>query len=260
MTATGGSKTKNSGGTMPEVMSKKVIEVEYPRHHETIASNNYSFRIAAMPGAKKVEVSINESAWKACRASGDSWWYDWSGYAPGEYEIAARVQLGNGHYHATERRFFTVQFEQQKQQKKTQPYADATGQYVVFAANQPGKLSRLTSLLAQEGVNIDSFLMESYGDFASFRFYAEKASGLRSTLESEGYQVIEEKALRFELPNRPGEFDALARKFSEQGISVRYLYGTSQGATAKIVASFDKPAEAAGIVKEYEQACAAAEA
>src|SRR4051812_5139169 len=97
---------------MSEVMNKKVIAIEYPRENEKVMSNCYTFRIAAMPGVKKVEVSINDSAWMPCRKAGDCWWYDWSNYGSGDYELVSRIQLSNGHFLTTEHRFFTVELEQ----------------------------------------------------------------------------------------------------------------------------------------------------
>ena len=95
---------------MTEVLNKAVA-IEYPRPNETIGSNDYVFRVAAMPGVKTVELSIDESGWLPCRQAGDSWCYDWSDYDSGEHEAVARIQLANGEFHATERRFFTAELE-----------------------------------------------------------------------------------------------------------------------------------------------------
>jgi hypothetical protein len=212
-------------------MSKNVVEIEYPRHHETIASENYTFRIMAMPGAKKVEISINESAWKTCRSSGDSWFYDWTGYAAGEYEIAARVQLGNGHYHATERRFFTVEFSKVPS-AGGKPCHGMTTQYVVVAPEKPETLRQLTSLLSREGVNVDSLFVQCTGGFMFFRFLAQKENAL----------------------------DYMVKKLQEKGVCMKSFYGTSYGQTAKAVLAVDNPERAECVVKELDQRFAAAEA
>lgn len=263
---------------MSEVINKKVVAIEYPRHEETIASKNYTFRVAAMPGAKAVEVSIDKSGWEPCRQAGGSWWYDWSGYGSGEHEISARVQLANGQFYATERRFFAVELERggrcqnggerrtlsprRAQQFLGRPdlYKHMANKFVVVVPNQPGILRRLTQLLSQEGVNIDSLLMETSAEVASFRFLLEKENGLRRTLENEGFHVVDDKVFRLDLPNRPGEIDQLTRKLAEQGIAIRYLYGTSHGQTTKVVFAVDRPEDAAGIVKELDQRVAALEA
>lgn len=253
---------------MPEVINKKVVAIDYPRHNEKITSMHYTFRIAAMPGVEKVEVSIDESGWQPCRPSGDSWWFDWSGFASGEHEIVARMRLSDGHFHTTERRFVTVELEQgcgggerrtlsprrmQELEGRPELREHMANKFVVVVPNQPGILRQLTQLLALEGVNIDSLLMETRGEVVSFRFLLERENGLRKALESEGFHVIVEKVFRMSLPNRPGELDQLTRMLSEKGVAVRYMYGTSHGQTTKVVFAVDLPEAAAGVVKELDQ-------
>jgi hypothetical protein len=262
---------------MLEVINKKVVVIEYPRQNEAITSNNYTFSIVAMPGVKKVEVSIDGSAWEPCRQS-DSWWYDWSGYGAGEHEVTARIQLANGHFHTTEPRFFSVEFKydgliqnggerrtlspRRAQQLLGRPelHKHMVSKFVVVVPNQPGILRQLTQLLSKEGVNVDSLLAETFGDVASFRFLLEKENDLRRTLEREGFHVVEDKVFRLDLPNRPGELDQLTRKLAEQGVAIRYMYGTSYGRMSKIILAVDRPEDALGVVKELDQSFIAVEA
>jgi len=256
---------------MSEVISKKVVAIDYPRHDEKVTSNNYTFRVVAMPGVKKVEVSINECGWEPCRQAGDSFWYDWSGYGPGEHEVTARVTLADGRLIATEHRFFTVELEgagkpqnagerrsltpRHAQQILGRPdlLKNMVNKFVVIVPNQPAILRQLTQLLSKESVNIDSLLMETAGDIASFRFVLEKENGLRKSLECEGFHIVDDRVFRLDLPNRPGEIDRLTRKLTDQGVAIRYMYGTSHGHTTKVIFAVDKPEEAAGVVKELDQ-------
>lgn len=263
---------------MLEVISKKVLEIEYPRRNETITSDGYAFRVVATPGVKKVEVSINGAVWEPCRLSGDSFWYDWFCYGSGEYEVVARTRLSNGDFHISEQRLFSVNLKddgrvQDGDERRTSSRRRAhplqerhdrhnrmANKYVVVAPNRPDVLRQLTGLLSQEGVNIDSHLMEAFGDVVSFRFLLEKQSDLRPTLERAGFHAVVEKVFRIDLPNRPGELDQLTQKLLERGVAIRYLYGTSHGRTMKVVLAVDRPEEAVDIVKELDQDLAAVEA
>jgi hypothetical protein len=272
-----GQKRRIHGGNMPEVMNKKVVAIDYPLHNETITSNDYTFRVTAMPGVKKVEISINGGGWEPCRQSENAFWYDWSGYVSGDHEMIARVQLPSGHHYNTEHRFFSVELDPQRQnderrssshRRTPQPQAHGrtelhkhmSHKYVVVVPNQPGVLRHLTQLLSQEGVNIDSLLTETFGDVASYRFLLEKENGLRRTLEDAGFHVVNDKVFRLDLPNRPGELDQLAQKLSEQGIGIRYLYGTSHGRTTKVILAVDRPEDALAIVKQLDQRLVSVEA
>jgi hypothetical protein len=180
------------------------------------------------------------------------------------------MQLSDGHFHTTERRFFTVANQASAEgvsrkvstrRKHASSFRPETNEhlenmakkFVVVVPNQPQIVRQLTQLMSQEGVNIDSLLMETLGDVVSFRFLLEKENGLRCTLEGEGFHVVEDKVFRLSLPNRPGELDQLTRRLSEHGVAVRYLYGTSHGQTTNVVFSVDRPEYAVEIVKEFDQ-------
>ncbi|MDO8631393.1 MAG: hypothetical protein Q7R41_12965 [Phycisphaerales bacterium] len=256
---------------MPEVINKKVVAIEYPRHEETITSNDYTFRVCAMSGVKAVEVSINEAGWQPCRQGGDSYWYDWSGYGAGDHAITARVTLSDGRQHLTDHRFFSVDLPNAGERRmltprqtrqylsRTETHRNMVNKFVVMVPNQPAVLRQLTSLLSHEGYNIESVLMETAGEVASFRFLVENETekGIRRELEKEGFHIVTDKAFRLDLPNRPGELDRLTRKLLEQGVAIRYLYGTSHGQTTKVVFSVDRPEDAERVVKELDQRTAA---
>jgi hypothetical protein len=118
-------------------------------------------------------------------------------------------------------------------------------QCCVVVPNEPGALSKVTQLLAREGVNIDCLMTESLGDIASLRFLMEKENGLRRKLESAGYKV-----LCVEFPNRPVELNKLVKRFADEGLDIRYLYGTSHGPTTKVILAVDRPEKAARLAEE----------
>jgi hypothetical protein len=218
-----------------------------------------------------VEVSIDDAGYKPCRRAGNSWWYDWSGYCSGDHELTARVHLANGHHHTSEHRYFNDELEnsdcsknggerrtisaRRAQQYLARPdvYKYMTSKFIVVVPNQPEILRQLTELLSQDGVNIDSMLMETTGGVATFRFMVEKEKGMRQALENEGFHVVEDKVFRLDLPNRPGELDQLAQKLMDEGVAIRYLYGTSHGQTTKVVFSVDRPESAVAVVRELDK-------
>lgn len=254
---------------MPEVISKKVVAIEYPRHEETITSHTYTFRVAAMPGVKAAEVSINEGPWQPCRQAGESWWYDWSGYDAGDHAVTARVPLADGRFQVTEHRFFSVDLpgagerrvlsprQNRQYLSRTETAKNMVNTFVVAVPNQPAVIRQLTALLAREAFNVDGVVLETGGEVATFRLLVDKENGLRRELENEGFHVVDDKAFRLDLPNRPGELDRLTRKLTEQGVAIRCLFGVSHGRATKVVFSVDRPEEAARVVKELDQRVAA---
>ena len=72
------------------------VRVEYPGEGEAIARPSYAFHIAASPEVEGVEVSINQGDWISCREASGLWWYDWSAFKKGDYELVARTRRGDG--------------------------------------------------------------------------------------------------------------------------------------------------------------------
>lgn len=75
------------------IVPKPVID--YPLENETIDSRCYTIRVNA-PEARLVRLAINQGEWLECRPAVGYWWFDWSNYAPGEYEIIACADHAEG--------------------------------------------------------------------------------------------------------------------------------------------------------------------
>ncbi|MDE2489378.1 MAG: hypothetical protein KGM24_00925 [Elusimicrobia bacterium] len=73
-------------------------EIDYPQQDETVNSRHYSFRVTAPDAADEVSVAINQGDWKPCRRASGYWWYDWTGFEPGEYEIVSRARARDGRW------------------------------------------------------------------------------------------------------------------------------------------------------------------
>lgn len=73
-----------------------MLAVDYPRQNEKIISSNYTVRVFAPEGAKRVGISIDQGPWKSCRAAVGYWWYDWAGYENGEHQIVVSMETAEG--------------------------------------------------------------------------------------------------------------------------------------------------------------------
>lgn len=77
-------------------INRRMLSVDYPRQNEVITSDTYTVRVFAPTGAKSVGISIDQGPWRSCRPAVGYWWYDWSGYADGEYEIVTSMATPDG--------------------------------------------------------------------------------------------------------------------------------------------------------------------
>jgi len=72
------------------------VTLDYPQQGEKITTPGYSLRAGTVGDVEKVEISLNQGPWLACRYSVGYWWYDWCGYAEGRQQAEVRAYLRNG--------------------------------------------------------------------------------------------------------------------------------------------------------------------
>ena len=70
--------------------------LDHPQPGEKITAPRYTFRIGTSGDIVQVEISLNTGSWQACRHSVGYWWYDWTDYAPGLYQVAVRARTKDG--------------------------------------------------------------------------------------------------------------------------------------------------------------------
>ncbi|MBI5245661.1 MAG: hypothetical protein HY923_00645 [Elusimicrobia bacterium] len=76
--------------------NKTMLAVNHPLQNEVITSAQYTVRVYAPEGVKRVGISIDQGKWMACRPAVGFWWFDWSGYENGEHEIIVSMETPDG--------------------------------------------------------------------------------------------------------------------------------------------------------------------
>lgn len=66
--------------------------LDHPQQGEKITAPHYTFRVGTIGDIARVEISLDAGPWQACRNAVGYWWYDWSGYTSGRYQLAVRAQ------------------------------------------------------------------------------------------------------------------------------------------------------------------------
>lgn len=84
------------------------VSLDHPQEGERITGSHYSFRIGALNGAERVEVSIDRGPWEPCRQAAGYWWYDWTGYPEGNHQAVIRVQTKDDRTLSSQPRQFEV--------------------------------------------------------------------------------------------------------------------------------------------------------
>ena len=90
----------------------------------------------------------------------------------------------------------------------------------VFVQNQPGKLERITKVLAESGVNILGFSITSVKDFGVIKFLVDKTEEAYKALKEAGFTVALNEALGIEMEDRPGGLHKVVKFISEKGVNI----------------------------------------
>lgn len=103
----------------PVVKTGEICAVlDHPQQGEKITAPRYTFRVGTIGAIERVEISLNQGPWEPCRNSVGYWWYDWSGYTAGRYQLAVRAQTKDNQEFTSEPcKFQVVPGTEQKQPK-----------------------------------------------------------------------------------------------------------------------------------------------
>lgn len=93
-------------------------------------------------------------------------------------------------------------------------------QISVFAENKPGKLEKITKVLADEGVNITAISISSTNGFGVIRFLVDETQKAFDSLRQKGFTVSITEVLALALEDRPGGLHTVAKKMSDNGINM----------------------------------------
>ena len=97
-------------------------------------------------------------------------------------------------------------------------------QISVFLANEPGQLTRVTSILSRAGVNLRAFTITESGDFGIIRLIADDPGRAHETLNEQGLTASQTEVIGIRILDSPGELDRVTRALSDEMININYAY------------------------------------
>lgn len=128
-------------------------------------------------------------------------------------------------------------------------------QISVFVENKPGKISRLTDLLAEKNIDIKAMTIADTSDFGIIRFIVENPEAAVKILGENHFTSAETDVLACEVPDVPGGLAKLLDSFRNSNASIEYLYSfvRMKGKNAVIIVKTDdQPPEDIKLLDEKE--------
>jgi hypothetical protein len=97
-------------------------------------------------------------------------------------------------------------------------------QLSIFSENKPGRLRKITKVLAEEGVNILAINIASSNGFGVIKFIVDKFEPAYQKLKQKGFTVSLNEVLAIELTDRPGGLFEVAALLSKKRINIENAY------------------------------------
>lgn len=100
----------------------------------------------------------------------------------------------------------------------------AIEQISVFVENKHGRLAQITSILGENGVDIQALSIADTTDYGILRLIVNDPKKAEKVLKEAKYTVSITKVLGIALTNKPGAFATVIKALSDAGISLEYAY------------------------------------
>ncbi len=97
-------------------------------------------------------------------------------------------------------------------------------QLSVFIANEAGRVSEVTGLLGENGINIRGFSVSDTIDYGILRLVVDKPDEALEVLKRAGFTVREDDVICIDLPDQPGGLAGVLKIVSEAGVNIEYVY------------------------------------
>lgn len=97
-------------------------------------------------------------------------------------------------------------------------------QISVFLENKAGRLSRVTRVLGEAGINIRALSIADTSDFGILRIIVSDPEKAYRILKDAGFTVSETEVIAVQVPDSPGGLAAVLEQMSEADLNIEYLY------------------------------------
>ena len=125
-------------------------------------------------------------------------------------------------------------------------------QISIFLENKMGRLSEVTKILSDAGVNIRALALADTSDFGVLRLIVDNNAKAEEALKTGGFTVKKTPVVAALVNDRPGGLHGILDLLTKAGINVEYMYAfvAQSGDNAVMIFRFDKIEEAVAILNE----------
>lgn len=124
-------------------------------------------------------------------------------------------------------------------------------QISVFVENKPGKLDRVTGIIAAAGINIRSVTISDSGGFGVVKLVVDKPAEAGRVLREKGLAAAEQEVVAVKIPDRPGSLHRVLELLARHSVNIRDASGfvVGRGEEAVVIVQVDDPASVSALLK-----------
>ena len=108
-------------------------------------------------------------------------------------------------------------------------------QVSVFLENKSGRLSEVTQILGETGINISAFTIADTSDFGILRLIVSDPERTREILKNNNFSVQTTEVVLVKSPNKPGGLAEMLQILNAKGVFIEYMYAFSMSKEDAIV-------------------------
>ncbi|HEY5570113.1 MAG TPA: ACT domain-containing protein [Bacteroidales bacterium] len=108
-------------------------------------------------------------------------------------------------------------------------------QISVFLENKSGRLTEVTSLLGEAGINLTAFSIAENSEFGILRMIVSDPEKAYKILKEEHFAAKLTDVLCLSCPNTPGALAKALKLLSDEGVFFEYMYAFANDETANVI-------------------------
>jgi hypothetical protein len=123
---------------------------------------------------------------------------------------------------------------------------------IIVAKDEVGLLAKISKILGDRNINIDSVSVETMGKDAMIHLVASQEREAVKLLEDAGFKVTTSDVIVLKIEDKPGELAKVALTLAEAGINIRsVLFMRKEDNKGLFAVKVNKPDKAAEILEDY---------
>lgn len=108
-------------------------------------------------------------------------------------------------------------------------------QLSIFLENKEGRLTEVTKVLGEEGINLSALCIAENADFGILRGIVSNPDRAYKILKDHHFAVSITDVVGINCPNIPGALAKVLNYLSESGVFIEYMYSFANNGSANVI-------------------------